>query len=478
MAIYHCCVKAIGGNSGRSAVGASAYRTGAKLRNEKDSKTHDYRNRRGNAGAAAYHSGERLPDGGEIHDFTAKGNIIHSEIILPNHAPREFQDRGILWNSAQNTEKQHNARTAREVEVALPNELTEAQNIELVRDFVRTNFVDVGMCADFSIHAGHSHKDLSENPDAPIKPNNPHAHIMLTVRPLNADGSWGAKSKKEYILDKNGDRIKLPSGEWKSRKVDYNGWDRKESLLKWRKNWADTCNKHLKMHGFDVRIDHRTLAEQGIDREPQIHVGVKAWAMEKRGIETERGRRNRAIIARNAAREAAALERIDELQDAFVVADKRVVECAESRREADYLSYRAEDMAAHVADFETRHTSESQHVARERFRRKFGVEIEAAPAEIQRLTAEMAFVSHGLDVAEYRSLRDEIKAEYQKQRLLAEYQYKDIYGRIQKPAPQLEKVTDEQFSQILREVRPAQAAAMIEHRERTRERWRSHERSR
>jgi ATP-dependent exoDNAse (exonuclease V) alpha subunit len=134
-----------------------------------------------------------------MYDFTKKQSIIHSEIILPDHAPIEFYDRQTLWNAVEKSEKQSNARTAREIVVTLPNELTAEQNVSLVRDYVRENFINKGMCADFSVHAGHINLRKGEKypfEGLTVQQENPHAHILLTVRPINTDGSWGAKSKK------------------------------------------------------------------------------------------------------------------------------------------------------------------------------------------------------------------------------------------------------------------------------------------
>jgi len=310
-------VKTIGGNKGRSSIGAAAYRAGEKLRNEHDGNIHDYTRRRSSVSASAYRSGEDINN----HDYTRKGRIVHNEIMLPSHAPESFRDRNTLWNSVEKSERNHNARTGREIVVALPNELSEEQQITVVRDYVQRNFVDKGMCADFSIHAGHIHSRKNEIypfQDLTVRKDNPHAHIQLTVRPLNRDGTWGAKSKKEYILDRNGDRIKLPSGNWKSRKVDATDWDRTETLLKWREDWTLTVNKEFERLDIGERIDHRTLKAQGINREPTRHMGHKAWNLEKQGIKTRIGIINRQIMARNRAfeqRERQARAKLAEVQE-------------------------------------------------------------------------------------------------------------------------------------------------------------------
>ena len=145
------------------------------------------------------------------HDYTHKGGVIHSEIMLPPHAPPSFSDRSTLWNSVELYEKAGNAQLAREVEIALPVELSREEQLRLVREYCSSQFVSKGMCVDFAIH------DTGGG--------NPHAHILLTMRPLDERGAWAAKSKKEYVLDENGERVKLPSGRYKTRKVDLVDWN-------------------------------------------------------------------------------------------------------------------------------------------------------------------------------------------------------------------------------------------------------------
>lgn len=241
-----------------SAVGASAYRSGEVLKNEYD---------------------------GITHDFTRKRGIVHTEILLPPHAPPDFADRSTLWNSVEKIEKSKNSQLAREIEVALPIELDREQQIQLVRDYVQKNFVSVGMCADIAIH------DKGTG--------NPHAHIMLTMRPLEQSGEWGAKSKKEYILDKNGQRITLKNGSFKSRKIDTVDWNNKEKAELWREAWADSVNRSLAEQGIQEKVDHRSYERQGIEQIPSVHMGVSATQMERRGIVTEKGNKNRLIKEQN-----------------------------------------------------------------------------------------------------------------------------------------------------------------------------------
>ena len=258
IAIYHCSIKIISRGKGKSAVAAAAYRSGEKLKSEYD---------------------------GQSHDYTKKAGVAYTEILLPENAPPEFSDRSSLWNSVEKIEKSKNSQLAREIEIAIPNELTRQQQISLVREYVKDNFVDNGMCADIAIH------DKEDG--------NPHAHIMLTVRPLNGDGTWGAKSKKEYILDSNGEKIRLKNGDYKTRKVNTVDWNDKEKAELWRSKWADTANRYLAENEHAERIDHRSFERQGIEQIPSVHLGVAASQMERKGIATERGNINREIKAQN-----------------------------------------------------------------------------------------------------------------------------------------------------------------------------------
>ena len=220
-----------------------------------------------------------------IHDYTRKRGIVHSEILLPSNAPPDFQDRGTLWNSVEQIEKACNSQLARELEVALPIELSREEQVRLVRAYCSSQFVSRGMCADFNIHnTGNG---------------NPHAHILLTMRPMDAQGKWLPKSKKEYVLDENGEKIRLPSGRYKTRKVDLVDWNDRENAEVWRRAWADLANEFLERNNRPERIDHRSYERQGIEQIPTVHVGVSATQMEKKGIVTERGELNRNIKAAN-----------------------------------------------------------------------------------------------------------------------------------------------------------------------------------
>ena len=283
MAIYHCSIKIVSRGKGKSAVASAAYRSGEKITNEYDGMTHDY---------------------------TKKRSIVHTEILLPGHAPREYSDRAVLWNAVEKIEKAKNSQLAREIELALPVELTREQNISLVREYVKDNFVESGMCADICIHDTNGE--------------NPHAHVMLTMRPFEPSGEWGAKSKKEYILDDNGEKIRLKSGEFKTTKINANDWNEQTKAEEWRAAWAQSVNTVLERNNHAERVDHRSYERQGIEQIPTVHMGVAATQMEKRGIETERGNQNREISRINQFLSSIAVklkQLKDWLKDAFVPTD-------------------------------------------------------------------------------------------------------------------------------------------------------------
>lgn len=253
MAIYRFSAQMISRSAGRSAVAAAAYRAGAELTCDRT---------------------------GQVHDYTRKGGVVSSEIIAPNGAPEWATDRARLWNEVEAAEKRKDAQLAREVELALPRELTPDQRLELVRSFVRSEFVSRGMVADIAIH----------EPKASDGGQQPHAHVMLTTRTLGPEGFQG----------KNRD------------------WNDKGLLENWREAWANHANRALERAGQEQRIDHRSLEAQrqdalamgddrkaqDLDREPQPKLGPTAAAMERAGIQTDRGDTLRATLQRNADRKA------------------------------------------------------------------------------------------------------------------------------------------------------------------------------
>ncbi|WP_239806764.1 Ti-type conjugative transfer relaxase TraA [Croceicoccus hydrothermalis] len=237
MAIFHFSAKVIGRSSGRSAVAAAAYRAGERLHDERIDRD---------------------------HDFTNKAGVLHSEVMLPKGAPEAFTDRATLWNAVEAAEKRKDAQLSREVEFALPRELTKKDNIKLAREFVKAELVEKGMIADLNVHW-----DISEDGKA-----KPHAHVMLTMREVTKDG-FGAKVRD---------------------------WNKTALIEQWRERWADHVNRALAERDIDARIDHRSLEAQGIALEPQDKIGSAASRIGGRGLEAERIGEHRAIAQRNGER--------------------------------------------------------------------------------------------------------------------------------------------------------------------------------
>ena len=303
MAIYHMEAKVVSRGSGRSAVAASAYMSCSRMYNDYD---------------------------GIQHDYTRKHGLIYQEVMLPPMAPPEWKDREQLWNAVEAAEKTKDSRLAREFVVALPIELNTDSNISLLQDFIQKNFVDLGMCADFAIHDTDGH--------------NPHAHILLTVRPLNENGTWQYKAEKEYLCIKDGKEKGFTAAEFK--KAQKEGWEKQyryqagkkkiyltpsaalekgyervdkhpkstrygrqnpiserwnseEQICLWREKWAEAVNKMLSQNQIHASIDHRSFADQGITEQPTIHEGYIAQNMEKKGIISDRCEINRQIRADN-----------------------------------------------------------------------------------------------------------------------------------------------------------------------------------
>lgn len=271
---FHFNISIISRGKGKSAVASAAYISCEKLTNEWDGVTHDYHNKKG---------------------------LEDKEIFLPENAPKEFLDRSTLWNSVELNEKAINSQLARNFIIALPKELSLEENKELIREFIQENFVSKGMIADLAIHQGNDEGN-----------GNIHAHIMTTVRPLNQDGTWGAKSKKEYLLDKQGNKILGKNGKPKTRKIDLTDWNNKENAEKWREHFATFCNQYLEKAGEQKRVDHRSYQRQGKEEIPTIHLGASAGALERKGVETEKGNINREIKKHNSIVKAVR-ERIAEI---------------------------------------------------------------------------------------------------------------------------------------------------------------------
>jgi hypothetical protein len=425
MVLYHLSIKIIGRGSGRSATGAAAYRAGGILR------------------SAAYRSGEELRDetGEIVHDYTRKTGVVHSEIILPDGAPPEFADRQILWNAVDAREIRKDARFAREIEVALQIEFDLKEQLEVLREYIRENFVDKGMIADFSIHNNEG---------------NPHAHIMLTTHHVTPDG-FGLKNPD---------------------------WDKKAELISWRKNWAEINNRMFERKGLAERIDHRSYKDRGIDREPTIHLGVDASKLEKRGKRSKRGDINREIEKRNQERaerkkseqgqesienmpknkpdnELAknTAEYLNELKEIYVALEKSLVQLIdernELRQEIPRLTFRAESMDEHAQNIEAlqnklaelqeirqnlkllqwtkkqkadeaiKHAEQELRRAEIFFKNRFYVEPSQAPEEMKRIkenvrAKEIDLSTKNAQILEIMKRQDFTELEYHTTKLLSE----------------------------------------------------------
>ena len=240
---------------------------------------------------AAYNARDKLNDEhyGKVHDYSKKEDLLFSKIFLPEHIPKKFSNREYLWNEVEKIEKSKNSQLARNLLFTLPRELNQEDRIKLISEFIEENFTSKGMIADCNIH----------NPLASDNGEQPHAHILLTLREIDSEGKWKTKCRKEYILDENGEKIKLKSGNYKSRKVNLNDWNEPDKAKEWRENFSKKANEYLEKNGIVKRIDPRTFEDQGREELPQIHLGTASYQMEKKGIKTERGNHNRKIIAFN-----------------------------------------------------------------------------------------------------------------------------------------------------------------------------------
>lgn len=216
--------------------------------------------------------------------------MICSEILLPSHAPDRFQDREALWNEVERTEQHPKAQLAYSFDIALQNEFSMEENRQLARQFLQDEFVSRGMIVDYAIHEKDAGEDGIQNP---------HFHVLCPIRPLNPDGSWGNKQRREYILDEHGNRIPNGKGDYEFKAVPTTDWGSPERLEAWRQAWAELCNSKFEEKGLPERIDHRSYARQGIEQIPTVHEGSAVQQMEARGIATDKGNLNRLIRATN-----------------------------------------------------------------------------------------------------------------------------------------------------------------------------------
>lgn len=264
MALFHLSVTQVQRSAGQSAIASAAYRAGERLYSERY---------------------------GEYSDFTHKGGVICSHILLPPQAPPEYQDRQTLWNALEAAERGKDAQLAYSFDIALQNEFSMQENIDLARQFLSDNFVSRGMVADFAVHS-------PDKEDGGIS--NPHFHVMCPIRPIEPDGRWGNKQRREYVLDEHGERVLDEAGNYVFNAVSTTDWGKPETLEAWRQAWAEMCNAKFAEKGLDCRIDHRSFARQGVEQTPTQHEGPTVRAMEAKGIRTDKGNLNRFIRKTNA----------------------------------------------------------------------------------------------------------------------------------------------------------------------------------
>lgn len=216
--------------------------------------------------------------------------MIHSEILLPPNAPEKFKDRETLWNEVEKIEQHPKAQLAYSFDIALQNEFTREENLQLAQQFLQDEFVSRGMIVDYAVHEKDAGEDGIQNP---------HFHVLCPIRPLNPDGSWGAKQRRQYILDEHGQRIPNGKGDYEFNAVPTTDWGSPERLEAWRQAWADLCNAKFEEKGLPERINNRSYARQGIEQIPTIHEGTAVRQMEAKGIVTDKGSLNRLIRATN-----------------------------------------------------------------------------------------------------------------------------------------------------------------------------------
>ena len=264
MALFHLTVTQVQRSAGQSAVASAAYRAGERLYSERY---------------------------GEYSDYTRKGGVICSDILLPPQAPPEYQDRQTLWNALEAAERGKDAQLAYSFDIALQNEFSLEENIALARQFLLEQFVSRGMVVDFAVHR-------PDKEDGGIP--NPHFHVLCPIRPILESGKWGYKQRRVYRLDEDGNRIMGEDGKPLFDAVPTTDWGRPETLEAWREVWAEMCNAKFAEKGLPCRIDHRSYLRQGLDLLPTVHEGPAVRQMEARGIATDKGELNRWIKATNA----------------------------------------------------------------------------------------------------------------------------------------------------------------------------------
>ncbi len=304
----HFSISIVKGSKGKSVVASAAYNSGQKLYSEKDMKYKDY---------------------------SRKKEVVYEDVLLPAHAPPEFENRGKLWNSVEAAEKRFDAQYARQIVAALPKEIPIGDCRDLVLGFCQKEFVDKGMCCDFAIH------DKGDG--------NPHVHILLTMRALDENGKWLPKSRMVYELDENGNKIKLSSGNYKSHKENTVDWNNRQYAENWRHDWELITNYYLEQNGRSERLDMRSFIRQGKQEVPTVHMGGAALGLERKGIETFAGSLNRTIKKLNEKRKSL----VQEFRK-LIILENDIVSGAKEKRDRE----RSENVIYAITDYMTERQQE------------------------------------------------------------------------------------------------------------------------
>ena len=351
-------------------------------------------------------------------DYSHKPGVVHAELFLPVRAPPEFSDRAALWNSVERTEKQWNSQLARRIIIALPKELSHEENIRLVRQYCQEQFVNKGMCCDFAIH------DEGDG--------NPHAHILLTMRALDENGKWLPKARKVYDLDENGERIRLPSGNWKSHKENTVDWNEQSKAELWRHEWEVLQNKYLEAAGRSERIDMRSYERQGVELAPTVHMGPAVTNLERRGVHTVTGDLNRDIARENHLLQALQdwLNELVDLAAALVrrlsepenVTLKRLLLQAYGQRDEEHQGWDASSTTRLKASSKDWNRIQSLITQMEKRRILTPVDLKN---DLENLTQHAANLRHNLRVREDTALEAKATKNY----LSAQKEHDSIFGK-------------------------------------------------
>lgn len=317
MSIYHLNAKIFGRGDGVSIIARAAYRSGTRMRD---------------------------PETGRTFNYRRKKEVAFTEISLCANAPISYLNRQTLWASVQKVEKPSNAQFAREIEVAIPIEFTREQQINVLREFIHENFTSKGMICDRAIHD---------------KAGNPHAHLLLTMRPVKEDGTWGPKKLATYVLDpETGERIPVidpKTGQqkkdrhnrlqWKRITAPSTDWNCPETFARWRTGWADACNRELEKIGAEM-ISEKSYRDRGIDRESTIHEGYAARKIEAMGGISERCEINRTIRKKNRL--------LEEIRTRLSAIQKEIALLVQERKRAVKKLLELTDDGQHVSQDITR----------------------------------------------------------------------------------------------------------------------------